>query len=139
MEEDWRRQVRSEIARINRKWSQRYGWTPVLKEGGDDHLDLYVTFSRKQEPDKVYVLRLRYLEDFRTAGRREDFVDPQDWCNAGKTHWPNGVRGFKLNRTPPGICLEGTYGFHSDLHKDRDGRKANLNRLLMEIQRCLNA
>jgi hypothetical protein len=35
--------------------------------------------------------------------------------------------------------LEGTWGFHSHHHRDRDGRQAQLNKLLMEIQKCLNS
>lgn len=138
MAEDWRKAARSEVAAIKERWADKYGWAPAVEET-DGRLDLYVTLRREQAPDREYMLRLRYEADFQTAGRREQFVDPQNRADAGKPYWPQGVRGFKPNRNPPAICLEGTFGFHSDLHRDRDGRRANINKLLLEVQQCMNA
>lgn len=138
MDDGWRDRARAELESIKRFWADKYGWAPFVEEA-EEHIDLFVTVKRKKEPDREYVLRLRYMADFQTAGRREAFVDPADRDRAGKEYWPTGVRGFNPSRNPPAICLEGTYGFHSDLHKDRDGRVANLNRLLMEIQQCMDA
>lgn len=137
MENDWRSRARAEIGGIKPFWSSKYGWSPVTEES-DGAVDLFVTFHRAREPGKRYVLRLRYEEDFETAGRREEFVNPDDRTQAGKAYWPVGVQGFQTGRTPLAICLEGTFGFHSGLHKERDGRLAVLNRLLMEVQKCLD-
>lgn len=145
MAADWHDEALAEIRGIKPRWVEKYGWAPALEAAGDDadHIDLFVRF-RRREPGlpadaapKTYLLRLRYQADFKTAGRREHFVDPADRTKAGREYWPTGTGGFQRDRNPPTICLEGTYGFHSDLHRDRDGRRANLNRLLMEIQRCL--
>lgn len=137
MDCEWKKQALAEIEGIKSFWSRKYGWAPVTNEG-DDHVDLFITFRRAKEPDRRFVLKLRYEKDFKTAGRREDFVDPEDLSQAGEERWPQGVRGFKSNRKRPAICLEGTYGFHSDLHQDRDGRLASLNKLLLEIQQCFD-
>lgn len=128
--------ARAEVRGIKRFWADKYGWAHLAEEG-DDYLHLFITFRRVKEPDRTYVLRLRYEKDFETAGRRETFVDPGDRGRDGKDFWPSG-QAFKVDQSPPAICLEGTYGFHSQLHKDRDGRAANLNRLLMEIQQCMD-
>jgi hypothetical protein len=142
----WREEALAEIGSIKRRWADKHGWAPEVDAGGGDGncIDLYVRFRRREPgeaadaPPRIYLLRLRYQEDFRTAGRREQFVDPGDRNREGTPYWPAGANGFQPSRTPPAICLEGTYGFHSDLHRERDGRKANLNRLLVEIQKCLS-
>jgi len=145
MAEGWRAEALEEIHSIKPRWAEKYGWSPEV-DVADDHtdwIDLYVRFRRReggQAADvspKTYVLRLRYHADFKTAGRREQFVDPEDRSKEGAAYWPTGVRGFNPGASPPTICLEGTYGFHSQLHRDRGGRRANLNKLLMEIQKCL--
>src|SRR5687768_9871064 len=127
MSTDWRQRARSEIRGVKEFWSRRYGWSPEIRNAGpetiDRPIDLYVRFSRK---DRVFVLRLRYQEDFETAGRREAFVDPEDWRLTGPQFWPHDVAAVKATHNPPSICLEGTWGFHSVLHKERDGRVANL-------------
>lgn len=137
MDSEWRERARVEIGTMKEFWTRKYEWCPAVEEG-DDYVTLFLTLRRKKDPDHTYVLRLRYEKDFETAGRREAFVDPGNWDRQGSEFWPTDVRGFQPNRNPPSICLEGTYGFHSDLHTDRDGRIANLNRLLLEIQLCMN-
>jgi hypothetical protein len=133
---DWREKVFAEIRSIKSHWTARLGWTPQLEEA-DEQIDLYVRFMiRKSE--RLVVLRLRYEKDFETAGRREAFVDAETLEKDGPECWPTGVSGFNPTQNPRTICLEGTWGFHSYHHRDRDGRRANLNKLLMEMQKCLN-
>jgi len=140
----WREKALAEIGSIKVSWANRYSWTPEVRVA-EQGIDLFVHFTWRranppdgEPPEKTVVLRLRYQDDFETAGRREAFVNPEDYTDAGPGHWPVGVSGFNPTNSPPAICLEGTWGFHSSLHRDRDGRKANLNKLLLEIQRCLN-
>lgn len=137
MSEDWREEALAEIDSIRSIWKERFGWRPEIRKH-EDHIDLYVHFSREQTENDTYVLRLRYLPDFKTAGRAEAFVNPDDFKDEGTEFWPTGSNAFKPNRDSPAICLEGTRGFHTDLHRDRDARKASLNKLLLEIQRCLD-
>lgn len=136
----WKDSALAEISTIKSRWSERFGWAPAVRREAD-RIDLFVRFSRRRNADEQYVLRLRYPHDFRTAGRREAFVDPDDYDGEGLEFWPRGVRSLKLhegNSKPPMICLEGTWGFHSHLHRDRDGRRAKLNQLLMELQACMD-
>lgn len=133
---DWRTNALAEIRGIKPHWGQRYGWAPVVRER-DGCIELFVRFNSRKL-GRTFTLRLRYQNDFETAGRREAFVDPENLDVEGLEFWPPEKGAFKRNHNPPAICLEGTYGFHSHLHKDRDGRQANLNRLLIEIQQCLN-
>jgi hypothetical protein len=131
---DWRQRACQEIQGIRPYWSEKYGWAPRSEEH-EARIDLYVHFVKK--PGTKYLLRLRYEPDFETAGRREAFLSPDDGKREGREFWPEGS-AFKTGENPPAICLEGTHGFHSRLHRDRDGRVANLNKLLLEIQKCLN-
>lgn len=134
----WREAALAELASIKPQWSSRYGWSPIVVEA-DEHIDLLVHFSSDGEStgQKKFVLRLRYRADYETAGRLESFLDPNGLNASGREFWPEG-EAFKADHHPPAVCLEGTYGFHSVLHRDRDGRRAQLNKLLMEIQRCLS-
>lgn len=137
MAEEWRGRARREIDGIRPYWRERYGWDPQVTEQ-EDAIDLFVRFSQRQPAGtapREYMLRLRYQSDFETAGRREAFVNPEKPLDVGPGFWPAGGP-FRPNESL--ICLEGTYGFHSNLHRDRDGRLAQLNRLLMEIQKLLN-
>jgi hypothetical protein len=134
----WKDKAREEIAGIKQVWSNRYAWCPVVAEADPNSdegvMDLYVRFVRK---DREYVVRLRYEKDFETAGRRETFVDAKDVRLEGPGYWPTDMDAVKHSNNPPAICLEGTWGFHSVLHRERDGRLATLNRLLMELQICM--
>jgi hypothetical protein len=139
----WREKALAEIEGIKATWGERYGWDPQWRDT-EGTIDLFVRFARANAEESAtdaserVVLRLRYEPDFETAGRRESFVNPRDWDEEGLQFWPRGISAIKPENAPPAICLEGTWGFHSALHRDRDGRRASLNRLLMEIQRCLN-
>lgn len=136
---DWREKAQAEIRGIKATWATKYGWAPEVQEQeGSDGIDLHVRFVAKKS-GRQFALRLRYQSDFETAGRREAFVDPENVECEGSQFWPTGVSGFNSTNSPQTICLEGTWGFHSHHHRDRDGRRANLNKLLMEIQKCLNA
>lgn len=137
--DSWREAALAELAGIKPQWSSRYGWRPKVVEA-DNHIDLFVWLSRPCEDAEKehFVLRLRYQADFETAGRRESFLNPEDLPTEGRQFWPKGLPAFKESHNPPAICLEGTFGFHSVLHRDRDGRRARLNKLLMEIQKCLS-
>jgi hypothetical protein len=138
--DEWRERARKEIEGIKPYWNEQYGWDPHL-EDGLDAIDLFVRFSEAQPSGatpRTYLLRLRYQSDFETAGRREAFVNPDKRTEEAPGFWPSSGGGvFRSNESQ--ICLEGTFGFHSHLHRERDGRVANLNRLLMEIQKILNS
>jgi hypothetical protein len=139
-EEPWRERAREEIGSIKPSWAARYGWDPQVREE-EDRIDVYVRVRRTHpggDRHDRHILRLRYQEDFETAGRREAFVNPDNPAEEGRQFWPDGVTGFNSQNNPPMICIEGTWGFHSVLHRERDGRAANLNRLLLAIQRSLN-
>jgi hypothetical protein len=143
---DWRAEALEEIRSIKPRWIEKYGWSPDINAQGEleNEIDLYVRFQRLEAdqptdaPPRSYLLRLRYLADFKAAGRREQFVDPEDRTREGAEYWPTNINGFNPGANPPTICLEGTYGFHSQLHRERAGERANLNRLLLEIQKCLS-
>ncbi len=151
MNEGWREKALAEIRSIKPHWAAKYEWGPEVKEQ-DDRIDVYAHFTQRSKKaggssektgdspgkPKRFVLRLRYKSDFETAGRLEAFVNPENLEEEGSQYWPSGVSGFNPTGSPPSICLEGTWGFHSFHHRERDGRRANLNKLLMEIQKCLN-
>jgi hypothetical protein len=139
---DWREKALHEIGSIKPFWIAKYGWNPSFTDC-DDHIDLYVRFARRSSGTECqaaseFVLRLRYQSDFETAGRREAFVNPKNLEEEGTQFWPEGARGVNPKQAPATICLEGTWGFHSHHHRDRDGRVARLNRLLLELEQCLN-
>lgn len=138
---EWRDKALAEIASIKPYWARKYGWNPTHVER-DDAIDLYVRFERRAgaDPDKrsIFALRLRYKENYETAGRIETFVNPENLDEEGIAFWPVGVSGINPGENPQTICLEGTWGFHSHHHRERDGRTARINRLLMEVERCIN-
>jgi hypothetical protein len=144
--EDWRQKALTEVGGIKPFWVSKYGWNPVAEECANG-IDLYVTFTKRrgseggseEKPAGRFVLRLHYESDYETAGRRESFVNPENRAEEGPQFWPSGVQGINPGEQPRTICLEGTWGFHSHHHRDRDGRRAQLNKLLMEIQKCLNS
>lgn len=137
MSHEWRDSAITEARSVKKLWAIRYEWDPIVIEN-DDWIDLFIQFRIKGNPERIHILRLRYEMDFETAGRREAFVNPENHEEAHLQYWPTGVGVIKNTHNPPAICLWGTWGFHSVLHKDEDGRKANLNILLIEIQQCLN-
>lgn len=140
----WRKKALDEIASIKPVWNERYRWNPMVRlpkeapEVEAAQVDLYLSFRGKRTGTRQYLLRLRYASDFETAGRREAFVNPENVEEEGPQFWPSIGSPFNPTHSPPAVCLEGAWGFHSVLHRERDGRRANLNKLLMEIQRCLD-
>ena len=144
MPDSWRERALTEIASIKPKWSERHNWRPVVQQPEPDgdgnvaYVDLFVRFTGKKTGDKSFMLRLRYEPKYETEGRREAFVNPEKPTVEGPQFWPVSISGINPTHAPPTICLEGTWGFHSIHHKERPGRVANLNKLLQEIQRCLD-
>lgn len=134
----WKEKALQEIAMIKPRFVQRCGWQleTVIEE---DRVILYVRLQHRHHPARVRVLRLTYGPSFPDERPREAFVDPENPDQEGIEFWiDDGERAFKQNHNPPVICLEGTWGFHHRLHKDRDPSQANINRLLLEIQTCFD-
>src|SRR5262245_23415676 len=122
---DWRKKSLLEIQAVKPFWAAKYKWQPSTVEH-EDYVDLFVHFSyprssRAEQGRRELALRLRYRSDYETAGRREAFVNPRNFAEEGIQFWPTGVRGINPSQTPPNVCLEGTWGFHSHLHKERNG------------------
>ncbi len=139
---DWRQKALQEVQSIKPFWATKYGWNPSVREE-TEQIHLNVRFTRRGQPDqspgrREFVLRLTYTADYETAGRKEAFVNPENLDEEGVAFWPEGVKGVNPTQNPATICLEGTWGFHSHHHRDRDGRVARLNRLLLELEQCLN-
>ena len=140
----WRERAVAEIDSIKPRWAKRYGWQPrtVISEpdenGDVPHVDLLVSFTGTRTGEKRFLLRLRYGPEYETEGRREAFVNPENAEEESIQFWPQSVDAIKATHSPPVVCLEGTWGFHRVLHKERDARVAKINKLLQEIQRCLD-
>ena len=134
----WRELVRKEIKSIKPYLIQKHSWEISLKEQENQNF-LYVRMCHRQHPENVKILRLGYGPNFPNERPHEDFVNPDNFDEAGIQYWINdGQQAFKTDRVPPVICLQGTWGFHHDLHKEKDPLQANLNRLLRDVQICLN-
>lgn len=137
-----RERALAEIHSIKPQRALLYGWSPRVVENDDGTIALFVRFTRrtpkKDDHGNVFLLRLRYESDFETAGRREEFCNPANPDEVGERFWPKGMRGVTATSGRLGLCLVGTWACHSVHHRDRDGRVASLNRLLVEIQKCLN-
>ena len=134
----WRELVRKEIKSIKPYLIEKYAWGITFKEE-ENHIFLYVRMRHGQHHEKVKVLRLVYGPKFPKERPREDFVNPDNFDEDGIQYWINDQQqAFKTDRVPPVICLQGTWGFHHDLHKEKDPLQANLNRLLRDVQICFN-
>jgi hypothetical protein len=134
----WRKLVRKEIESIKPYLIEKYAWEITCHEAENEVL-LYVRMFHRQNPENVKVLRLAYGPNFPNERPHENFVHPDDFSDSGIRYWINdGQQAFKTDRVPPVICLQGTWGFHHDLHKEKDPLQANLNRLLRDVQICLN-
>jgi hypothetical protein len=140
---DWRDRARTEIGALKPYYVDNHGWRPEIVES-EEAVDLFVRLRGRRFPDEEYLLRLRYLPDWQTAGRREAFVDPNDreaadakfWPPAGNALNPNYQRNGALT---PVICLHGVWGFHSVLHPDQPmDESATLQRFLVELQQVMN-
>jgi hypothetical protein len=134
---DWRHVARDEIDDLKPYFVERHGWRPQVVES-EDAIDLFVTIASRRHPGRVFALRLRYQNDWQTAGRRETFVSPDDTGRDGIEHWPTGISGVNPNNRPPCICIRGTWGYHSVLHRDRPMGDSTLLRLLLELQTMLD-
>lgn len=128
---DWVDAALAEIDGLSDRLVLRHAWAPSVGRGAD-HLDLFVWIRRRAGAD--HVLRVRYLADWRVAGRREDFVDPEDFTQAGPCWWPQGVHGVNAAHGPPCICLRGFWGFHSVLHPGGEPAARPLGVMLRDLQ-----
>lgn len=134
----WREEALKEIKSIKPYWIRKYRWNPqvVVLE---DKVVLYLRFTHSHLSNRQKILRLEYGPNFPAERPREGFVNPHKWDEEGLEYWINdGGRAFKRDHNPPVICLEGTWGFHQVLHRERDPLQANLNKLLLEIQQCFD-
>lgn len=134
----WRDLALAEISSVKDYFKRKHNWQLTVVEESEQ-IKLYVRFQHKRHCDRVRVLRLVYGPGFPRERPREDFVDPNNFAKVGQEFWiDDGDRAFKLTNEPPAICLEGTWGFHQVLHRERDPLRANLNKLLLEIQQCFD-
>jgi hypothetical protein len=140
---DWRADALAEIAALKAYYVETYGWQPEVVET-EEAVDLFVRLRGRRFPDKEYLLRLRYRPDWKTASRREAFVDPADRDYADPKFWPPEGNGLNPNyahngRPTPVICLRGVWGFHSVLHTDQPmNESATLQHFLVELQRVMD-
>jgi hypothetical protein len=139
---DWRDEALAEIAALKPYYVEKHAWQPGLVDS-EGEVDLFVRLRGRRFPGKEYLLRLRYLPDWRQAGRREAFVDPDDREKAGPRFWPPEGNGLNPNHQhngvlTPAICLRGVWGFHSVLHADQSMDGASLLRFLVELQKVMD-
>lgn len=134
----WKERAIDEIASVKLQFIKRHEWqlqTIVDKS----QVVLYVRLRHKSHPERIRIFRLVYGPGFPQERPREGFVDPENWDREGTEFWiDDGEQAFKRTHNPPVICLEGTWGFHQVLHRERDPLRANLNKLLLEVQACFN-
>jgi len=133
---EWAKAALDEIDELRRHWVVRHGWSPSVHKT-DDAIELFVRITSRRLANRIYVIKLAYGPEWREAGRREDFVDPDDYAKAGRDHWPvhGTVRAVLTNNNPgPAICLKGTFGYHSMLHTTERPAGTSLGRLLLELQ-----
>jgi hypothetical protein len=135
---EWQRTALAEIASVKPRFIEKHGWQLRVVED-TDRVTLYVRLRHKHHRERVRMLRLVYGPGFPGERPREGFVNPEDPDQEGLEFWiDDGEGAFKLKHNPPVICLEGTWGFHHELHRDRDPRRSSLNKLLLETQQCLD-
>lgn len=113
----------------------RHGWAPSVTRTSDA-IDLFVPLWRGGHDGDLHVLRLRYCADWQVAGRREMFVNPEDYAEEGRGFWPRGISGINPDHNPEAaICLPGCWGFHSILHPERrDIVEHSLGEILRNLQ-----
>lgn len=126
-----------DIASLKASWVMKHRWAASAAQV-TDATDLYIEFRRKREPDRRYVLRLRYQSGWKGAGRREEFVNPSDYSDCGPQYWPQNVDGINPTHNPPAICLKGSWGYHSVLHTGESAEGTSLNRFLKELQQVMD-
>lgn len=136
--ESWREQALAEITSLKPRFVERHEWQLTTRQQ-QDSVVLFVRMRHKHHVERVHVLKLTYGPGFPRKRPRESFVDPDNYDCEGLKFWINDHdHAFKRNHNPPAICLEGTWGFHSVLHKDRDPLRSSLNKLLLEVQQCFD-
>lgn len=139
---EWRAAAISEIEALKPKYVERHGWEPRIVES-QEAVDLFVRLQGARLPEQAFLLRVRYLPDWRVAGRREAFVDPDDPEITGAAFWPQNGSGINPNYVhngvpTPAICLRGFWGYHSVLHTDKPMEGGDLLRSLVELQTILD-
>lgn len=136
---DWREEALEEITNLKPYWVAKYDWRPE-QEISDDAIDLFVRMRSRRLDGREFLLRLRYLPGWESAGRREMFVNPTDRTQEGTEFWPphGSVRSINPQNQPPAICLKGVWGYHSVLHSGERMDGATLLGFLVELQRVLD-
>lgn len=76
-----------------------------------DELTVHVALSRRKEPGRANLLRVRF-DEFPKRCPSYGFVDPETKQETPDA-WPPGVM-----HSPYKICTPGTREFHEDLHKN---------------------
>lgn len=134
----WRELAWTEIRSIKSYLIEKYAWEITFNED-ENRIFLYVRMQHQKDAKNVKVLRLEYGPNFPNERPRENFANPSNFDEIGTQYWiRDNEQAFKAGRNPPVICLPGTWGFHHDLHKERDPLQANLNQLLRDVQICFN-
>lgn len=143
----WAEEAVAEITSLKPHWVAKHLWNPrhvIHKADGEtgevSAVDLFVDLQGGRLGDKIYLLRLRYLPDWRQAGRREGFVNPEDPNHEAPEFWPpNGsVRSLNPSHSPPAICLRGVWGYHSVLHTSERPDGTTLLGFLLELQKVID-
>lgn len=147
MVDAWRKEALDEIANLKPYWVAKHDWQPEHVVS-DDAIDLYVHLVSRRLNGREFLLRLRYLSDWQTAGRRETFVNLEDRSEDGTKFWPPtaSVRGVNPEHRPqppngpiiPCICLKGVWGYHSVLHANERPDGTTLVGFLVELQGVLD-
>ena len=136
---EWHEAALREARGLKPHFAAKHGWDPVVTETNAS-VDVVVTLTGGPLGEKSYALRLRYLEDWQLAGRREAFVDPADHAAEGLDYWPvsGALRGVNPQHQPPCICLRGVYGYHSVLHPTERPNGTTLLGFLLELQAVID-
>jgi hypothetical protein len=137
--EAWREEACKEIEGLKAYWVAKHDWQPE-HVASDEGIDLYARFQSRRLDGRVLLLRLRYLADWKVAGRRETFVNSADRAQEGLEFWPphDTVRGVLPQNQPPAICLKGVWGYHSVLHAGERPDGTTLLSFLLELQGVLD-
>jgi hypothetical protein len=135
----WREEALEEITNLKPYWVDKHDWRPD-QVVSDEVLDLFVRMRSGLLGGREFLLRLRYLSDWQTAGRRETFVNPAERTQEGTGFWPphDSVRGVLPQHQPPAICLKGVWGYHSVLHPAERPDGTTLLGFLLELQGVLD-
>lgn len=136
---DWHAEALEEIGNLKPYWVDKYDWRPE-HEITEEAIDLFVRMRSRRLDGREFLVRLRYLADWQSAGRRETFLNPEDRSQDGTTFWPpsGAVRAINPQNQPPAICLKGVWGYHSVLHAGERMDGATLLDFLIALQRVFN-